>query len=342
MKISNYVMIFIIVLTSITMFIVFTTKINTTISEEDEKYREMLYSAAEDALVKAVQNENYYYQNDVLWTPENRQIATDSLNDHFETRLDYSINSVTDTTDWLFPIICYLDYNGFYITYIGTENDGTAAQAKVDSGLNTWSKVIEEGSKKYNIIYYLGKDILSVTDETGITFTGTYDEVNEYYSYPNFLKSYTEDKAVNGEIVKKVNADRFNQDKENFIILKTEELLNYYLNNKDTTVNKLGKHLELNFDLNDDGLHKTFHNVGIAIFMQGPVMNNSYNKTPICGYAHYQVTENSDVYDITLENSELYYHNQNCTIKDSQTLYKRVFSLTDALNTGASPCPICY
>ena len=49
-------MIFIIVLTSITMFIVFTTKINTTISEEDEKYREMLYSAAEDALVKAVQN----------------------------------------------------------------------------------------------------------------------------------------------------------------------------------------------------------------------------------------------------------------------------------------------
>lgn len=338
MKFSNYFIIFLMMLLFATVLMYFTTVTNTTISEEDEKYREMHYAAVENALVKVVNNIDLSESEAILWTPENMIKAREELNNLFELRLNYSINSTNDTTDWLCPLICYMDYNGFYVTYIGTDNDGTASDKKVTSGLNTWTTAID----LYSIQYYLGKDILTVTNNEGHTFTGTYDEINIHFNYPSFLKKYTYEKTIDDEQIKVVNAELFNKDKENFIILRTEEILNYYLNNKDNTIGKLGRHIELSFDLNDDAFHKMFHNVGIIAFMQGPTYNNTYDKTPICAYAHYQVVEDNITFVITTENGVLYYHDKNCDIMSNQEYVTECNSMRDAALYGASFCPYCH
>lgn len=341
MKPSHYLIIFIMILASFTILISTTTDLNVNISEEDEKIREILYAGAEDALVKTLEEQNYPYDNEKLWSEYTVQVALDSLNDHFENRLNYDINDINDTTDYLFPVVCFLDSDGYYLRFIGTENDETVEDKKVESGLFTWTKIEESGGKKYNLQYHLGTDILTVTDESGMTTTGTYDEINELLDHPFFFNSYRVTREVNGEEKTIIDADSYNKDKENYMILKTEEMINYYLNNKTTTVQKLGKHIELSFDINDDALHQAFHNVGLAIFMQGPVFNNSYNKTPICGFAHYEYTEIEPCM-ITLFENELYYHNKNCTEKDVQDFYGYARDTKEAAELGASPCITCY
>lgn len=341
MKPAHFLIIFITILSSFVLLITLSTDINVNISEEDEEIRTVLYDGAEDAVVKALEERNYLNNTDRLWTQKSIKAAIDSLNDHFENRLEYDINSIADTTDYLFPIACFLDTDGYCIRFIGTENDGSAFEKKVITELNTWTYITENGNKNYNIQYYLGENRLTVTDADGMTVTGTYDEIDKIFNNPFFFDAYRRTEKVNGETKTFIDADSFNENKMVYIITKTQEMLNYYLNNKTTGLAKLGKHIELNFDINNDALHQAFENKGLIIFMEGPNFNNFYDRTLIYGYAHYELTTDSSCI-ITFYQNEMYYHKDECYEKDNQEFYRYVDNAKKAALLGANPCVFCY
>lgn len=324
MKLTNYFFIFAVIFSSLFLLLVYTTNVNVKMDEEDQKYRDYLYEAAQSALQEVVDDvDNSDNDISLLWSEENRNIAYKKLLSQFNMLLDYPLNSdYMDTTEYLFPVICYIDQDGFYLTYVGVDGDQTADNKRVTTPINTWTTTIDG----YNIRYYLGNDILTVTDSTGKTQTGTYDDIDTVFNNPSFLS----------------DRDGFNHNKNEFIVIETEKQLNYYINNKDTSVNQNGKSYTLSLDISNDEMHKMFTESGIAIFMQGPSVSNSYDYVTIFGYAHHQIKKTSS-FPVTVDGINVYYHkDKNCPEVNDDTYIGTIYSKKDAAENGISECPTCF
>ena len=255
MKLTNYFFIFVVIFSSLFLLLVYTTNVNVKVDEEDQKYRDYLYEAAQSALQEV-------------------------------------------------------------------DGDQTANNKRVTTPINTWTTTIDG----YNIRYYLGNDILTVTDSTGKTQTGTYDDIDIAFNNPSFLS----------------DRDGFNHNKNEFIVIETEKQLNYYINNKDTSVNQNGKSYTLSLDISNDEMHKMFTEPGIAIFMQGPSVSNSYDYVTIFGYAHHQIKKTSS-FPVTADGMNVYYHkDKNCPKVNDDTYIGTVYSKKDAAENGISECPTCF
>ena len=323
MKLTNYFFIFTVIFSLLVLLLFYSTNINVKMDEEDQKYREYLYEATQSALQETVDNISESSYNDVLWTKETMSIAYNKLLDQFNMLLDYPMNTDTiDTTEYLFPLICYIDNDGFYITYVGTNEDATASNKRVTSPINTGTTTIDG----YSIRYYLDNETLTVTDCNGKTQTGSYDYINRVFDNPSFL----------------ADIDAFNKNKNEFIITETEKQLNYYINNKDTSVNQYGKNYTLSLDISNDEVHKMFTQPGLAVFMQGPSVNNTYDHVTIFGYAQHQIKKIS-AFPVTTDGLNVWYHkNKGCEKINEQDCLGYVYSKKDAAENNIAECTTCF
>lgn len=156
------------------------------------RYKEDVRSAAESALEEA--RSNAYSQGDdkianLFATSDDRNDAVDTFFDVYSRAVGKDSNDDADLSEITssFPMICLVDFDGFYMGYSNLTTDEYSGLYTdfVISEINTWSKK----SGNYLIQYYLGSnDKVSVTNiDTLESYTGECTAVYAKFGSPTAL-----------------------------------------------------------------------------------------------------------------------------------------------------------
>lgn len=298
---------------------------------EYEEHLTKACNAAVDAAALLKTTESPYLYD----TVSKRNAATEAF---FRT-LEQGFNLVNDSNQISslrqhVPALCLVDMDGYYIYYnaVYKESDGYLAVKQVMSPLNTWGYVTP--NERYIIRYYLS-DYVEVTNmETGKSMNGLYSSVYDYFNDETGL-SVLKDKET------------FELCKNDFIVSEVSQMLEYYINNYNQSVNRVssGK-------INDYDIHYTFElsrvkyenwcnlleKPSAMALLQGVVYNDGESDLNIYAMAGGEMNYKGGYY-VDADMNDTCYHRPSCSQRGSDYIY--MLSKRSCARKGYFPCEVC-
>lgn len=232
------------------------------------------------------------------------------------------------------PSLCLVDLDGYYMCYnvVYTAEDGGMNVTQTISPLNTWGYVTDD--EKYLIRYYL-TDYVEVTSiSTGKTETGTFQSVYD---------------RIGDEVGLKVLRDRKTYElyKTDFIISELNEKMEYYINNYNQSVNRVGKG-----KINDYDIHYAFElsrtkyedwcnlleKPAAMALLQGVQYDDGNQYLNVYAMSGGEVFRKGGYY-VNMDSEDEYYHRPNCPLVDGNYQYQKSKIL--CAKQGYFPCEVC-
>lgn len=332
MRYSHLLIIFFIIMGSLTLTTFFYTNVANKAASNNNIYSDYLTSATESGVHAAFKNRSTNYLFD---TNKSRQAAIDAFYKTLVTCFNYDNTTSEELVKYYVPCVFLIDNNGFYIeyteTYVGTE--GYECYKDVITPINKWGKLYSEGSSgKYYVEYHLDDTVTVVkyaNDRTSKQYSGKYSDVYKKLKHPSSLSIFSSEES-------------FEKEKNECIILEITDQLTYFINTHDEFFNQKND-AQYHFTLpmvKDEDWARLIDQPTIFAFMQG--IQVQYNDSYINIYAmtSSEVTEALSYYLVKdPETGVTYYHEKDCPhVTDSN---EKTYSMEEAAKKGAYPCQEC-
>jgi len=345
MRYSHLLIIFFVVMGCLMLTAFFNTNVSTKATEENDKYSSYLTTATKDAINSTLKN----IQDGCLFSEqENRQLAVDTFYRTLVGCFNYDNTTSEELVKYYVPCIFLIDKNGYYIEYAETytASNGLEYFKDVITPIHKWEREYSAANTtgdRYYIEYHLDNSIhVTKSDYLGnvSTYDGPFYEVYEELGSPDILKNHFSD------------LEKFESEKNDCIINDLTNKMTYYINIHDEFYNQKND-AQYQFTLplvTDEDWARLIDQPTVFSFLQG--LQPSYYDYYINIYAlaSGELTDNLN-YIITENETDLYYHRENCSSLSSSTdnsetidsimNTNKTYSMEECAAKGAYPCPEC-
>lgn len=324
MKLSDYIIIFLMVLICLFTPVLYRSMLSSQVSIESTKYSEYITTACYDAMQTADISSGYCFASQIQ-----RDRCVETFYNSLSNCFNYKSTSQRQLLQYYVPCIALIDTDGFYICYTQdtVAPDGSIDYIAYTTPINYWT----ESYGSYRLVYRLDNR-LSVTDRTtNTTYTGTNQEV-----YQQILahKGY-----VPTELQFLCDDQEYTDTKSNAIVTATVLQIEYYINMHNDFYNHYDARYKFELPrVADEDWARLLQKPTIISFLQG--MQTEYGNSYLNIYAMSgaEMTK-AIIYDIALgSDGVLYYHEAGCS-HNTGTL--KSGSMAKCASLGAEPCPQC-
>lgn len=267
-------------------------------------YATFVITACQDALEMELSDstdlsdDSHIQGKDMFW--KDYEIRENAVNTFYHS-LGLSLNKTTDAyyneIELMTPVICLIDYDGFYISYNAAFDDTAVTSDDNDNlhaitQLNTWA----ENVGNYTVRYYLTDDV-TVYCHNGKQYYGDRKEV--------FQDIYAETSDTTLQYL--ADDEEFDLSRNACVIQHIDEQVEYYINNHNLAADGYDTLYSLNMTENSgETWTGMIDNPTILAFIQGPTYNIRQKKVSVYGLGAYEYDEQLH-YFISTENDMMYY-----------------------------------
>lgn len=336
MRFNNLVILFILILTGITVPIFFRTEVTTKNAQLNNDYSNMLITATEDAMHAASNDTTFRY---VFADKNKREEAVNVFYDTLIQDFNYEYSTYADLVKYYVPCIFLIDTDGYYIEYTESHTDSSGKQAytEIITPINKWAKTYSIGSNgltgnTYTVEFHLDDTVkVSFKNQQNRieTYEGNYADVYEKIGNPTELYN-----AFGTQT-------NFRNEKTDLIINSLYDKMEYYINAHDEYFNQFNN-AQYEFTLpviTGEDWARLIDNPTIISFLQGVQSQYDNSYLNIYAFAGSEIEKNVYYY-IAEDNGTLYYHRDFCS-KLAADDKKHTYSMEQAAKHGAFPCYDC-
>ena len=369
---SNFIIVFFTIMFASLFLVFIRTDAMTNASKQNIEYGRKLTAASHSAMQslepQQVMSGRYIWSNE-----DDRRKSINSF--YYSLSQSFLKSTLDNNIQVTTPIILLIDTDGYYIGYNALFNSENMVDPdKINefqnglqlTGLNTWGEEYPLGSQYY-IRYYLN-DNVKVTTPEGKIYEGNRHAVAETL----FSKGADSDLVyyLDGSDVLLKDAgpmhtdyigEKFEVQKTDLIVNKTQETLNTYINqyNYNAGVNAGGYNINMP-NISGEMWHRLLENPTIISFMQGHNINTGKEIVNTYAYSGGEILK-GDKYFITDVGLSKKYHSMRECLKTADLtsngdgtytfddgsgagpikVEKIYFTMQDCADQGASPCPVC-
>ncbi len=315
MKLANLIIIFFII--EVTFFTILDVRVNnlTAIINKKTEYNKALDSSVDDGVIDLVEVDSK--RNLIL----NKDAAVDQFYISLYANFGVIGNSrLEENLKGYIPIILVTDTDGFYIYYSDTYefNGGNLIGQK-------WSEKIPYTYEEDNLIYKF----------TLGTYVSIYDKSTNQIQEGDYrdLKMVFPDSFLTHD-------ENYDAIRRNAIIGAIEKSMNYYINQYNNIAYQFGITYQFWLpQIDKTDWYRTVDDISMLVIFQGYPYNaaglDTYNRYALGGAR----IRKSNIYYITEENEQKYYHKAECThVNGNGMVY---YTKEECALEGAFPCQDC-
>lgn len=259
-----------------------------------EDAMELLQTDAEELSEDGNKNKN------TIWKEyDTREKAVNT----FYSSLGLSLNKKGDyyyhDLEIMTPVICLVDYDGFYISYNAAFDDMSVSDEGYDklhhiTNLQTWAETVG----RYTVRYYLNDNVQVITNY-GVQYSGNRKEV---YAQIAAKESYHTDLSY------LIDDEEFDVTRNACVIQHIDEQIEYYINNLNNRADGYFTQYTLSLPENaGETWAGQIDNPTILAFIQGKTYNIRQKNVSVYSIGAYDVDESLH-YFITGTGDDRYYH----------------------------------
>lgn len=243
--------------------------------------------------------------------------------------------SVDDNTDMYYvaryyvPCIAMVDYDGYYIMYAKSYQDGSGKYKYADliTPKQSWTQTYGD----YIITYSLNDNVHVDMQSCADRYSGNYKNV-----YQSIAKDHNID-----AIKFMADEDTFTEEKNTTVISLLNEKISYYIETHNSFHNTAGLHYDFVMPQTDkDYEAKMLEKPCFLAFSQGQQTPAGTNYVNIYAIANTEIKDDTIYYMETDADGMLYYHKKDCTYKSDVKNLKNG-TMDECAASGADPCPYC-
>lgn len=330
------------VLLSISMFIFgYRVDIRSSYKTQTTRYVADLRSATNAALEAAKRNTTVEDNDIIVRLFASKEARADATNAFFTIlyqSLGVSYDSIGQSEmQYRVPMLCLMDYDGYYIGY-NEANPGRDGHFVI-SNINTWTDVSKDAQGTYIIQYFLGTDCnATVTDKTtGMSYTGTYDQVYKYFGSPAGLEVLSSRK-------------KYEEARLDAVLTRTSEVMDIYIDQYNYIVNGPNgdseKNLHYDFTLptvDRANWANLMDKPSVLGFLQGPQITDytTYEELNVYSFSGYELEDGIEYVIIKEDDGTYTYHQKECSHVNPLKIVGKFPSKIECAKRGAWPCPDC-
>lgn len=326
MKLTDYILIFIVSFSLMVTGLFYKTELNAQGSVMVRKYTSYAKTACMDAIKSAEA-----YSDDGIFTSESTRKR---VIDTYMQSITYSMNAKNttkaDEIPLMVPMICMIDNNGYYICYTATyaDENGYAKISNIMTPINTWGEIIKDnsGNEKYRIRYYLNNYVEVIKSDTAESKSGDPAGVAEYFQNPTELSFLT-------------NENELEERKKTIITEKVTKDMEYYLNGHNNDLKEYGLQYSLELPtVKDADFAKAIESPTIIGFLQGKPVQNGDKIINIYAMAGAEITK---THEWILTDDKFYHRDSHCSKVSDNKKEGILYSDIECAKRGYYPCPNC-
>lgn len=333
MKITNYVIIFMVIFLVAIFGIDKRVSNYTVLSNKKAQYNRNLDRAVDDALEHLVETDD----GAVL------KLNKEDCVDNFYRSLNASFGaldspSMQEMLKLYTPVIALTVEDGYYIHYLDLV-DGKAIPKWTPKKPYMWK------TSNYVVNFTFGTDVTVYITGGSRAYHGDYRDLKELYPAidPNTGATNTEHTKLANMLEHSAlaKADTFDEQRRNSIISCLMKDMTYYMNQHNDVASGYG--FQYVFRLPEsamDSAARTVDDISLLVIFQGypygTGINDTYNKIAVGGARlmkdnHYKLMKD--------ENGIVYYHKNSCGLAFDSDY--SLFTRLECVREGALPCPYC-